>query len=86
MKINLTKERENSNPESSIVLELAEDTLDKEQKLQSRWEEISGSNLCEKMAMAFELYEMGLSEESVDRILRFQMNTTDSEQQLKTSE
>ena len=77
MKINLTKERENSNMEGSIALELEEDRSRKEQKTQSRWEEISGSNLCEKMAMAFELYDMGLSEEAVDRILHFQVKPTE---------
>ena len=71
MKIDLTKERENSKLEGQIALELEEDTLDKKQKTKTQWEEISDSNLSEKMALAFELYDMGLSKEAVDRILNF---------------
>ena len=82
MKVKLLKEKSRQ----TEPIELEKGRSYKDQKLQSRWEEISESNLSEKMAMAFELYDMGLSEETVDQILRFQMKTTDAEQRLKTSE
>lgn len=75
MKINLTKENESPNLTKLAMIEKGKPG--KEYNSATRWEKILESNLCEKMAMAFELYNMGFSEEAVDKILHFQMKTKD---------
>lgn len=73
----LHPENENKNVQKETPKGVIKGSLALENGIGRLWESKQENNLAEKLEMAFELFEMGLSEETIDRILNLNRDSKD---------